>query len=123
MSILTTPGNNLPVRTGLLNRLKKSISNIVHSIPSIIPIWLPSPKESNIRKNIIDQNGAGVSFRMAWVKTMKARPVPSAACQRDTRTVLLGFTSFRLGWIFHVAIVVLASQERTRFPKRISDSS
>lgn len=56
-----------------------SISNMVHNIPSRIPIWEPSPSDSNIRKKITAQNGAPGNSTMACVKTIKANPVPSAA--------------------------------------------
>lgn len=69
----------IPVSTGFLTCLNKSISNIVQSIPSRIPIWDPIPRESSMRKNITDQNGAPGNSTIACVKIMKARPVPSAA--------------------------------------------
>lgn len=69
----------LPVRTGFLILLNNSISNIVQSIPSRMPIWEPMPSERSIRKNIMDQKGAPGSSTIAWVNTMNARPVPSAA--------------------------------------------
>lgn len=40
-----------PVKIGLRTRLKMSISNIVQSIPSNIPICEPSPNANNIVKN------------------------------------------------------------------------
>lgn len=71
-----------PVRYGLRIRLNTSISNIVQSIPSKMPICDPIPRDNNIRKNIIDQNGAPGSSTMACVNTMNASPVPSAACNK-----------------------------------------
>ena len=50
--------------------------------PSIVPNSLPIPRDSNIMKKIIDQNGAdGPNSTIAWVKIIKARPVPEAACK------------------------------------------
>jgi len=50
--------------------------------PSNVPNSLPIPRDSNMRKNIMDQNGAdGPNSLMACVNTTKANPVPSAACQ------------------------------------------
>ncbi len=39
----------------------------------------PKPNINNIMKNMIAQNGASGNSTIAWVKTMNARPVPSAA--------------------------------------------
>lgn len=47
-----------PVTYGLRILLKISISKIVHSIPSSIPICEPNPSERSIRKNMTAQNGA-----------------------------------------------------------------
>lgn len=59
--------------------LRSSISKIVHSMPSRIPIWEPIPSDRSIMKNITAQKGAPGSSTMAWVKTIKAKPVPWAA--------------------------------------------
>lgn len=57
-----------------------SMSNIVQSMPSSIPICEPIPKESSMIKNSIAQNGGkNGNFTMASVNTIKANPVPSAA--------------------------------------------
>lgn len=70
---------DLPVMYSLRILLNISISNIVHNIPSKIPICDPSPNDSNIKKNITAQKGPPGSSTIACVKTMKAKPVPSAA--------------------------------------------
>jgi len=57
-----------------------SISKIVHSMPSRMPICEPMPSASNMRKNMTAQNGDPGNSTIACVKTMNARPVPSAAC-------------------------------------------
>ena len=67
----------IPVNIGFLTRLNISISKIVHSMPSKIPIWDPSPSESSIVKNKTAQNGEPGSSFIACVKIMNARPVPS----------------------------------------------
>lgn len=71
----------LPVRYCFRIRLKKSMSNIVHIIPSRIPICEPIPRAKSIRKKITAQNGAPGSSTIACVNTMNASPVPSAACK------------------------------------------
>lgn len=72
-----TNGNS-PVTYGLLIRLKMSISNIVHNMPSRIPICEPIPSDNNMVKKRMDQTGAAGSSTIAWVNTMNAKPVPSA---------------------------------------------
>lgn len=72
----------IPVIYCLLILFKISISKTVHSIPSRIPICDPIPSDKSIMKNIIAQNGAPGSSTIACVKTMKAKPVPSAAYKK-----------------------------------------
>lgn len=66
-----------PVKYGLRILLKMSMSKIVHSIPSKIPICEPSPSDNSIVKNKTAQKGDPGSSTIACVKIMKARPVPS----------------------------------------------
>lgn len=73
--------NFLPVIYCLLILLNISISKTVQSIPSKIPIWDPMPNDKSIIKKITAQKGAPGNSTMAWVNTIKARPVPSAACK------------------------------------------
>lgn len=54
---------------------------MVQSIPSRIPICDPKPNDNNIVKKSTAQNGAPGSSTIAWVNTIKAKPVPSAACE------------------------------------------
>lgn len=68
-----------PVTCCFLTRLMMSMSNRVHNMPSSMPICEPRPRDSSMVKKSTAQNGAPGSSTMAWVKTMKARPVPSAA--------------------------------------------
>lgn len=68
-----------PVKIGFLMRLKKSISKIVHNMPSRIPICEPKPSDRSMVKNKTAQNGDPGSSTIACVKTMNANPVPSAA--------------------------------------------
>lgn len=79
-----------------LTRLKRSISKITHSIPSKSPICEPKPSARSIRKKIQDQNGAPGSSTIAWVKTMKAKPVPSAAY---IETIIVNFPRTQFGEI------------------------
>lgn len=69
-----------PVTCCFLTRLIMSMSKRVQSMPSRMPICDPSPSDSSMVKKRTAQNGAPGSSTMAWVNTMKARPVPSAAC-------------------------------------------
>lgn len=70
---------NIPVTYGLLILLKISMSKMVQSIPSSMPIWEPRPNDKSMVKKRMDQIGAAGNSTIAWVKTMNASPVPSAA--------------------------------------------
>lgn len=66
----------------LLILFNTSTSNMVHSMPSSIPICEPIPNERSITKNNIAQKGARGNRTIASVNTMNASPVPSAACNK-----------------------------------------
>lgn len=69
---------NLPVRGSFLI-LNVSTKGVV--IPSIVPNMLPSPKFTNMRKNITDQNGDAGKCVIASVNAIKAKPVPWTDCR------------------------------------------
>ena len=60
-------------------------------MPAKLPNMDPMPSASSIVKNKIDQNGAQGSSTMAWVNTMNAKPVPSAAWIKRGEKMSHGF--------------------------------
>jgi len=48
--------------------------------PSMVPNSEPMPRDSSIMKKMMDQKGLELpNSTIAWVKMMKAKPVPEAA--------------------------------------------
>lgn len=58
-------------------------------MPWIVPNMLPSPRLTNIRKNMTDQKGEAGKWVMASVKAMKAKPVPCTACEEKDKGRIL----------------------------------
>lgn len=65
------------------------VSTMGVRMPWIVPNMLPSPRLTNIRKNITDQKGEAGKWVMASVKAMKAKPVPCTACERKDKGRIL----------------------------------
>lgn len=64
---------NSPVRISFLT-LKVSTMGVI--MPSMVPNILPSPKFTNMRKNMTDQKGEAGKWVIASVNAIKAKPVP-----------------------------------------------
>ena len=76
------PPHRIPVRTSFRSIFvwKSWLrSKMFVMTPSMVPNWEPSPRARSMRKNSTAQNGEPGSSTMAWVKTINANPVPSAA--------------------------------------------
>lgn len=65
--------SNSPVRISFLT-LKVSTTGVM--MPSMVPNILPSPKFTNMKKNMTDQKGEAGKWVIASVKAIKAKPVP-----------------------------------------------
>lgn len=65
--------SNSPVRISFLT-LNVSTMGVI--MPSMVPNILPSPKFTNMRKNMTDQKGEAGKWVIASVNAIKAKPVP-----------------------------------------------